>query len=192
LLSLTFCSQLRYRAVPEEHRASGEIYHSLKIKVNLREVSSGRKQGFKILLKFTETRARMLFLGPPLNKVYAKLVTDGESALLINAKKKKYWQGNFKALLREMWDVNFDYPEFMRLLVDGIIPRKKMKKSDLEISVEADKASGKPGQIQISGRNIIIRLEISNRRTVNGTIVFAVNLELLRETATLQDLLENE
>ena len=192
LLSLPFCSQLKHRVVPGEDRGSGAIYHSLKIKVNLKEVASGRKQGFKILLKFTETRARMLFLGPPLNKVYAKLITDRESTLLINAKKKKYWQGDFKTLLREMWDVNFDYSEFKRLLVEGIIPREKVKKNNLKVSVEADKERGKPGRIQISGGDIIIKLEISNRRTVNGTIVFAVNLKNLRKTATLKDLLENK
>lgn len=192
LLSLSFCSQLRYRVVPVKDRTAGAIYHSLKIKVNLKEVSSGRKQGFKILLKFTETRARMLFLGPPLNKVYAKLITDGESALLINAKKKKYWQGDFKTILREMWDVNFDYSEFKRLLVEGVIPRKKVKKNSLKVSVEAGKGSGKPGQIQISGGDITIKLKISNRRIVKGKIVFSVNLKNLRKTATLKDLLEND
>ena len=192
LLSLPFCSPIRHPVVPGEARAPGAIYHSLKIKVNLKEMATGRKQGFKILLKFTETKARMLFLGPPLNKVYARLITDGESALLINAKKKKYWQGDFKILLREMWDVNFDYSEFKRLLVDGIIPRKKAKKSNLKVLVEVDQENGKPVKIEISGRDSFIILKISNRRTVNGTVVFSTNLKNSRKTATLADLLEND
>ena len=192
LLLLPFCSPVRYRMVPGDDPAPGAIYHSLKIKVNLKEVSTGRKQAFKILQKFTEKRARMLFLGPPLNKVYAKLITDGESALLINSKKKKYWRGDFKTLLREIWGVNFDYSEFKRLLVEGVIPREKAKQNNLKVSVEADKENGKPEQVRISGEDIVIKLRISNRRTVNGQIVFAVNLKSLRKTTTLKDLLEND
>jgi len=169
-----------------------DVYHSLKIKVNVEDITSGRKQGIKILLKFTDRKARMLFLGPPLNKVYAKLITDGESALLINAKKRKYWQGDFKTLLEEMWDVNFNYAEFKKLLVDGIVPQKRVKKRGITVSVEMDKESGKPGTIHISGRNIVIKLRISDRKIRKGRLVISVNLEQYKEAGSLEDLLESD
>ena len=127
-----------------------------------------------------------------MNKIYAKLITDGESALLINSKKRKYWQGNFKTLLQEMWDVNFNYSEFKRLLVDGIVPEKRVKKRGIRVSVEMEKESGKPGSIEISGRNIFIKLRISNRKIREGTLVFSVNLENHEKAAGLDDLLSGD
>lgn len=197
LIFIILCSMLLPACVKKKYHmepGSGQVdfYRSLKIKVNAKDMSTGRKQSIKILLKFTESKARMLFLGPPLNKIYAKLITDGESALLINSKQRKYWQGDFKTLLQEMWDVNFDYSEFKRLLVDGIVPGKRLKKRGIQVSVEMDKESGKPGTIQISGRNILIKLRISNRKTRTGTLVFSVNLEKHEKAAGLDDLLSGD
>lgn len=176
---------------PKVHREPepGNFYYSLKIKVNLELLDSGRKQGIKILLKFSGCKARMLFLGPPLNKIYAKMIVDGESALLINHKKKKYWRGNFKTLLREMWDMDFNYREFKELLLEGAFPAKRAKESGLEISVEKDNKSGRPGKIRIKGKQARLDLKISNHKTREGKIVFSVNLGRM-EQAALESVLQ--
>ncbi|MCK4764192.1 MAG: hypothetical protein KAW12_18475 [Candidatus Aminicenantes bacterium] len=186
LLLQAACGGVKYR-----REATGDFYYSLKIKVNLKVLDSGRKQGMKILLKFSGSKARMLFLGPPLNKIYAKLIVDGEAALLINHRKKKYWRGNFKTLLQEMWDIDFAYREFKKLLLEGIFPVEKVKKNGLEISVEKNKKSGKPGKIRIKGKQIQVSLSISNHRVRSGKIVFSVNLGRMEQSG-LQGLLRDE
>lgn len=186
LFSLPFCSRWRYEAAP----SSKNVYHSLKIKVNLRDNCSRKRQNIKILAKFDDQTTRMLFLGPPLNRVYAKLLVAGETALLIDSRKKKYWQGDFKTLLYRMWDIDFDYQEFKSLIQEGIIPAERIKETGVNISIEKEKESGQPAAVIITGRDMVIRLKISDRRSRRGKIRFSENLEGLERT-DIEEILEN-
>jgi hypothetical protein len=192
LLLLPSCSGKKYRTEPGPALRPADAYYSLNIKANAKNMSSRRRQGIKILLKFTGSKARMLFLGPPLNKIYAKLLIDGESALLINSKKRKYWQGDFKTLLQEMWDVDFNYSEFKNLLVDGIVPKKKIQKKGISVSIKKEKTGDKPERIYIKGRNIEIILKISNRKIRKGKLIFLINFESYEKVAGLDDLLNGD
>ncbi len=187
LFSLPFCSRWRYEAAP----SSKNVYHSLKIKVNLRDNCSRKRQNIKILAKFDDQTTRMLFLGPPLNRVYAKLLVAGETALLIDSRKKKYWQGDFKTLLYRMWDIDFDYQEFKSLIQEGIIPAERIKETGVNISIEKEKESGQPAAVIIIGRDMVIRLKISDRRSRRGKIRFSENLEGLERT-DIEEILEND
>ena len=85
LFLLPFCSRLKYDVIP--HQTA--VYHSLRIKVNAKNTGTNRKQNFKILLKYDDSGDKMFFLSP-LNQVYGLLLLEGEKAVLISTKKKKY------------------------------------------------------------------------------------------------------
>jgi len=189
LLFLPSCSQLKYDVIPHQ----SAVYHSLRIKVNAKNTVSNQKQNFKILLKYDDSRDKMFFLSP-LNQVYGLLLLEGEKALLINTKKKKYWKGNFRTLLQEIWKLDFDYREFKQLMVDGKVPEDKIKKQDIEISFEQNPANTNrenPQRLQIISGDILLKIKISQRKTGKGVISFAKNLEGMKKT-TIRELLEEE
>jgi len=189
LFFLPFCSRLKYDITPHQ----SAVYHSLRVKVNAKNTASGQKQDFKILLKYDDSRDKMLFLSP-LNQVYGLLLLEGEKAILINTKKKKYWKGNFRSLLQEIWELNFDYREFKQLLVDGKVPEDKIKKQGIEISFDQNPSTTngeKPQRLQIISGDLFLKLKISQRKTGKGVISFAKNLEGMKKT-TVRELLEEE
>ncbi len=187
LFFLSFCSRLKYDVIPHQ----SAVYHSLRIKVNAKNTASSQKQNFKILLKYDDSRDKMFFLSP-LNQVYGLLLLEGEKAVLINTKKKKYWKGNFRSLLKEIWELDFDYREFKQLLVDGKVPEDKRKKQGIEISFEqnpSDTDREKPQSLQIASGDLLLKIKISQRKTGKGVISFAKNLEGMKKT-TVRELLE--
>jgi len=189
LAFLPFCSRLKYDVIPHQ----SAVYHSLRIKVNAKNTSGSEKQNFKILLKYDDSRDKMFFLSP-LNQVYGLLLLEGERAVLINTKKKKYWKGNFRSLLQEIWKLDFDYREFKQLMVDGKVPEDKIKKQGIEISFEQNPSaanSEKPQRLQIISGDLLLKIKISQRQTGKGIISFAKNLEGMKKT-TIRELLEEE
>jgi hypothetical protein len=189
LFILPFCSRLKYDVIP--HQTA--VYHSLRIKVNAKNTSSSQKQNFKILLKYDDSRDKMFFLSP-LNQIYGLLLLEGEKAVLISTKKKKYWKGNFSFLLREIWKLDFDYREFKQLIVDGVVPEDKIKKQDIKISFEQSPSSTnreKSQRMQIVSGDLLLKLKISQRKTGKGVISFAKNLEGMKKTS-IRDLLEED
>jgi hypothetical protein len=189
LFFLPFCSQLKYDVIPHQ----SAVYHSLRIKVNAKNTVSSQKQNFKILLKYDDSRDKMFFLSP-LNQVYGLLLLEGEKAVLINIKKKKYWKGNFSFLLQEIWNLDFDYREFKQLMVDGKVPEDKIKKQGIEISFEQNQSNTnqeKPQRLQIISGDLLLKIKISQRKTGKGAISFAKNLDGMKKT-TIRELLEEE
>jgi hypothetical protein len=189
LFFLSFCSQLKYDVIPHQ----SAVYHSLRIKINAKNTVSSQKQNFKILLKYDDSRDKMFFLSP-LNQVYGLLLLEGEKAVLINTKKKKYWKGNFRFLLQEIWNLDFDYREFKQLMVDGKVPEDKIKKLGIEISFEQNPANTnreKPQSLQIISGDLLLKIKISQRKTGKGVISFAKNLKGMKKT-TIRELLEEE
>lgn len=189
LFLLPFCSRLKYDVIP--HQTA--VYHSLRIKVNAKNTGTNQKQNFKILLKYDDSRDKMFFLSP-LNQVYGLLLLEGEKAVLISNKKKKYWKGKFRFLLQEIWKLDFDYREFKQLIVDGVVPEDKIKKQDIEISFELNPASTnreKPQRMQIISGDLLLKIKISQRKTGKGVISFAQNLKGMKKTG-IRELLEAE
>lgn len=189
LVFLPFCSQLKYDVIPHQ----SAVYHSLRIKVNAKNTSSSEKQNFKILLKYDDSRDKMFFLSP-LNQVYGLLLLEGEKAVLINTKKKKYWKGNFRSLLQEIWNLDFDYREFKQLIVEGKVPEDKIKKQGIKISFEQNPSTnnrGEPQRLQIISGDLLLKIKISQRKTGKGIISFAKNLEGMKKTA-IRELLAEE
>jgi len=189
LFLLPGCSRLKYDIIPHQ----SAVYHSLRIKVKARNTDTNQEQNFRILLKYDDSRDKMFFLSP-LNQVYGLLLLEGEKALLINTKRKKYWKGNFRVLLQEIWELDFDYREFKQLIVDGVVPEDKIKKQGVEISFEPGPSSpdsGKPQSLRIISGDILLKIKISQRKTGKGVISFARNLEGMKK-ATIRELLEEE
>jgi len=184
LLFLFSCATPRYRTAP----ATGNVYWSLKMKVRVTDTLSGKKQSFKAVIKYDRDSARVLLIAPPVNQIYGRVLVQGESALLIDAKKKKYWQGEFRDLLEELWAIDLDYREFEKLIDGGIIPQEQLAERGLHVSVQADEASGKPAVIDVVSADISIRLQIYDRKTQAGSFTLEENLSRL-EKSSLRDVL---
>ena len=113
--------------------------------------------------------------------------------VLMNTKKKKYWQGKFNRLLQEMWRLDFTYREFKQLLVQGKIPAKKPGEPNIEISFEENPGTAnkeQPQRMRIMTRDLLLRIKISGRKTAKGVISFAKNLKGMKKT-DIRELLES-
>lgn len=191
LWSFFACSGARYKydVTPDAER----LYHSLRIKVNVKYKGSGERDNFKIILKFDNTKDKMLFLSP-LNQVYGLLVVNPnrENTLLVNTKKKKYWTGPFHILLQELWGpgMDFNYKEFKQLLVEGVMPGDKLKRRDINISIEKTDNSEeeKPERMTITTRDVRVRIKISHRTTGKGRIRFSVDLARMKKAGLRETL----
>ena len=186
LLFLPSCTRLSYDIVP--HKTA--TYHSLALKVNVKNQDSGQRDNFKILLKYDDSMDKMFFLSP-LNQVYGLLLLESEHALLIATKKKKYWKGTFNDLVQEICGLDFDYREFKRLVVDGVLPEDKIKEQGLNISFEEGLPGEAPQRLKIEKGALSIKLKISDRKTGKGIISFSRGLKGMKE-AGIRELLEEE
>jgi len=184
LLFFSSCSRLTYDVIPD----ADALYHSVILKVNVKAKNSRKRQNFKIVLKYDDSRDKMLFLSP-LNQVYGQLFIKNETALLINTKKKKYWEGDFNRLIYEIWALDFTYSQFKKLILTGKVSQNKVKESGLEISLEKENKSEKPKRIRIDHRDVKIKIKISSRRTGKGIINFSPRLEKVKK-ATIEEILE--
>lgn len=180
------CSRLKYDILPD----ADAVYHSVVIKVNVKinTNSPGKRQHFKIVLKYDDSRDKMLFLSP-LNQVYGQLFITNETALLIDTKKKRYWHGDFKRLIEKIWGLDFTYSQFKELILTGRIPQNKVKERGFRVSLEKEKGSERPERIKIDHRDMTIKLRISSRRTGNGIIRFSPRLKKVKK-ATIEEILE--
>ena len=184
LLFFSSCSRLRYDVIPDPYA----LYHSVILKVNVKAKNSRKRQNFKIVLKYDDSRDKMLFLSP-LNQVYGQIFIKNETVLLINTKKRKYWEGNFNRLIYEMWALDFTYSQFKELILTGKVSQNKVKEGGLEISLEKENESEKPKRIRIDHRDVRIKIKISSRRTGKGIINFSPRLEKVKK-ATIEEILE--
>ena len=184
LLFFSSCSRLRYDVIPD----ADALYHSVILKVNVKAKNSRKRQNFKIVLKYDDSRDKMLFLSP-LNEVYGQLFIKNETALLINTKKKKYWEGDFNKLIYEIWAFDFTYSQFKELILTGKVSQNKVNESGLQISLEKENKSEKPKRIRIDHRNMRIKIKISSRRTGRGIINFSPQLEKV-EKSFIEEVLE--
>lgn len=169
----------------------GSAYQSLRMKVKIMNKENGKKQSIKVLVKFNETSTRMLFLGPPLNKVYARLFVQGEKAILVNSKKKIYWQGEFMTLLTRMWDMDFDFQEFKQLILNGIVPKGKEQGLHPAIHVQKGGDGLHPSLVEVKGEFLTLEMKIGNRKNLPGLLSTRVSLEGLVEVE-LDRVLEQE
>lgn len=180
------CSNLTTDITPD--RAAR--YHSLRIKVNVKSLTSSHRQSFKVLLKYNQDGDKMLFLSP-LNQIYGLLVVKNEIALMVNSKKKRYWQGPFKELLKYMWgpDMDFQYHQFKALMVRGTVPQKEVRKRNLNITLQPGVKGSPPHRLEIQSKNIRVRVKISNRKTSSGKLSLKAPVSDMRESS-IRDLME--
>jgi hypothetical protein len=188
LLFMPLCSRLTYDIEPDATAS----YYSLRIKVNARNRVSGKRQSFKVMLKYNDTGDKMMFLSP-LNQVYGLLFIRQEDTVLINSKKKKYWKGKFKRLLREMWGegLDFNYSRFKKMLVEGIIPQEQIEKRGIRVIIDKKDRTGQPARLTIENRDILVNVKISSRKTGRGRLGLAANIKGMRRSS-IDELLGNE
>jgi len=190
LFFFTKCTHLNYDVMPHQNA----YYHSMRIKINVKNKISKEKQSFKILLKYTDHEDKMFFLSP-LNQLYGKLFVKDEKTLLINTKKKRYWQGRFRDLLYEFWRLDFDYKEFKHLLLFGKVPRKKIRKQNIRIILgedTSDSGGSYPQKMEILTPELQLKLKISHHKTSKGILSFSRNIEGMQKAYSIKNLLESE
>ena len=164
-------------------------YHNhIKLKFSIRE--GKKKDSGKIILKFDRDKSKVLFLSP-FNQIYLKLYVEKSEALLINTKKKKFWQGDFRTLIDEMWNIDLEFEELKMLIMMGTVPKRKIKDSSMVFILEDDKRSGKPKSIKIQKDTILLHIKVQNRKKRNGKIEFYVDFTRLEKTE-LRNVLLNE
>lgn len=186
VLILANCSPLKYEREPGVEG----YYRLLTLKLNVKDSQQERRGSGKIILKFDDKLSKMLFLSP-LNQVYFQLYVQKERALLINTKKKRYWQGKFNLLLRRLWGLDFHYKELQRLITDGVVPEGKARKADLRVSLETDKETQKPVRITITGPEVVLKLRVLNKKLKQGRMSYNPHLPTLR-LATLEAVLSDD
>ena len=186
MLLSVYCSRMTTDITPDQYSR----YHSLKIKVNVKSLNSNQRQSFRVVLKYSANGDKLLFLSP-LNQVYGLLVVKNESALMVNTRKKKYWQGPFQELLKYMWgpDMDFLYTEFKALMVRGIVPNEKVRSRGLDISVQAEPEGSPPQRMEIKSRDIVVKVKISDRNTGSGKLSLKTDISHMKESS-IDDLLE--
>lgn len=172
LLLLSACASLKYDITPTKD----DVYHTVTLRVNVKQNSTGKRQNFKVLLKFDERNDKMLFLSP-LNQVYGQLFIEDEKALLVNTKNKRYWRGTFRLLINELWALDFNYREFKKLIMEGEIPQDKVKQQNLDINLEPDKKTGKTGRVRIEYNDMLVKLKIYNHKTGQGKVNFTPEIK---------------
>lgn len=155
------------------------LHNHIKLKFSIGD--GEKKDSGKIILKFDRDKSKILFLSP-FNQIYYKLYVEKSEALLINTRKKKFWQGDFKTLIEEMWNIDLELDELKMLIMRGTVPDRKVKDSSMEFSLENDKKSGKPKSIKIQKENILLQIKVQNRKVKKGKIEFYVNFSRLKKT----------
>lgn len=184
---------------PDKHK----FYHSLTLNINVKNTQSNKSQSFKAILKYNEQRDKMLFLSP-LNQVYGQLVIDNETALLANTRNNRFWTGDFRTLIGEIWGLDFSYLEFKQLITEGKIPEKKITptlhgsteelpppQAEPEIQIEREKEAPAPYRIVIRYERMMVRLKISDRQTSRGVVDFSAPMDKLQKSY-LRDVLEGD
>jgi hypothetical protein len=164
------------------------LHNHIKLKFSIKD--GEKKDSGKIILKFDRYKSKILFLSP-LNQIYFKLYVEKSEALLINTKKKKFWQGNFGILINEMWNIDLELDELKMLIMEGTVPERKVKNSRMVFDLENDKRSGKPRSIKILKDDILLHIKVQNRKTRRGKIEFYVDFSRLEKTE-LENILLND
>ena len=125
----------------------------------------------KILLSYDQEQDKILFLSP-MNQVYFKVLVMDEHTVLVNLKKRRYWQGPFHILFSRMGKVNLTYQELKDLILKGITPATDQNYS---VSIKKNGEAGPPQQIIIEGQQLLVRIKIRSLKLKKGKIYFKIN-----------------
>lgn len=170
------CTGINYDVVPDEPG----LFNSLKLKVSYYDRE--QKQKMKIIFKYDHSdKARLSFLSP-LNQLVGALVVENEESTLINFKAARYWQGSFFQLLKKMWQMEFSFTEFKKLVIWGQLPKRPFR--DIVFNIKSEKRQNKrklPILITVKGKKFSLKIKIYGRKIGQGTINFQVDFSKLRK-----------
>ncbi len=102
--------------------ASESDPHCSRIKLKVKVRGEQERYSTTIVVKFRENRIKMFFLGGVVKQVFMKLLTGNEKTILVNSRKKRYWEGSFSTLTERMWGVTVTSDEFIKLISKGDVP----------------------------------------------------------------------
>jgi len=171
---LSNCSRLHYDITPDAEA----MYRSMRLKFNVKNLHTGDRQHFKVLLKYNSKGDKMFFLSP-LNQIYGILTIENERALLVNNRKKRYWLGNFSQLLQYMWgrEMDFRYAQFKKLVTDGQIPQRVLKAKHIDVDIASSDDNSKPQSLTITNPDVLVKVKISGRKRSSGSLSLAIDIK---------------
>lgn len=173
LIFLPHCSPpIKYRSLPPQAGS----FSLLMAKIFFR--NDQFKFSGKILLSFDQEKDKILFLSP-MNQVYFKLLVKNEHAILVNMKKKRYWQGPFHILFSKMAKIDIHYQEMKELILRGTTPTSSRNYS---VSIKERTQGGEPQHIIIEGQQLLVRFKIRSLKTREGKIHFKINKNRLTQS----------
>jgi hypothetical protein len=161
ILFLPVCRTVPVRTALVEQKGKRFYYfYNIKAKV----IQSGKKVSFRVSLKYNSSVDRIIFIGQ-LNQVLFKILIRGEETLLIIPRKRKYWRGSFSDFLYKFWNIDMTYSQLKNLLLNRIIPKRKIEENYPKIKIL--KYKKRHTRIDISMKNIflIFKVPIGKKRT---------------------------
>ncbi len=170
VLSLPVCRTVSVRTAPGDQNGE-RVYFFYNIKAKV--IHSGKKESFRVSLKYNSLVDRIIFLGP-LNQVLFKTFITGEETLLIIPNKKKYWRGSFSDFLYKFWNIEMTYSELKNLLLNRILPHKKIGEKYPEIKIL--KFKKRYTRIDVSMKDIVLIFKVPVGKKRIGVIKTEKNL----------------
>ncbi|HDP95323.1 MAG TPA: hypothetical protein ENN40_08180 [Candidatus Aminicenantes bacterium] len=186
LMVFTGCGR-RYRT--PQLAPPGQQGHASVVIRFVAETRTERQKG-RVVLDTDGRRARMLFLNP-LNRVVMDLHVELDRATLVNRGRKRYWRGDFRELIRRIWQLRLEFADLRRLLFDAVAPRALTRQAGLRVQVERDTDSGLPVMVQITDGIAQLRITVLRRRRVAGVLDSPRSLESLVQ-ADLEEVISHE
>ncbi len=163
VLLISSCTRKDIRFVP----GPGSAVEVLSLKFVFRQENV--HQTGRIHWKFAGGTSSALFLSP-VNQVLFELYAQGEESLLINRRERRYWKGDFRALIGHYWNLNLKLTDIRQIIVEGIVPDQV--NTDPSVRIESFRDSDRSiERVEISNNESHLTLRILKRETRQGGII---------------------
>ncbi len=173
-LIIVLLSGCRIPEISTENSLSGEIYNSVRI--NVRTITDKSKEKTKILLGFDRRVDRLIFLGP-LNQVLFEIFVRGNYSKVIIPKRKKYWEGEFREFLHDLWHIDLTYNEIKALLLEQRVSAKKLRKNGFRMQIIRSERKKFPIMINLTSKELKLEFKVYEVRERPGKIVSEKKLQ---------------
>ena len=178
IIIFTSCSTYQYKITPETKGS----HRMIRLKFNYSDKENKNKGSGKVIVIKKDENKKMFILGPPLGRIYFKLILNKEKTTAVYVKKKRYWEGNFQEFMERIWGVGLSFDDFYSIVVSGEIPEVVKSRKAVDISIKkAEK--GTPETIEIRKNSIYLKLKVLKNQIKSGNIDFNIDKNKLKKSA---------
>ena len=175
VLGLAAACGPRYRAPRLAPRGSAG-HPTLLLRFSAELEGEPRRQKGRLSMDVDGSRARLLFLSP-LNRVVMELRIHRSRAVLVNRRRRRYWEGDFAELVWRMWRLRLDFTELRDLILHPGGAEALRGRRGIRLEVEKDPATGLPRNLLLSGSQARLTLRVLRRRTAAGELADSRDLD---------------